>query len=510
MAVSVQYAGFSGTRELDSFRMLNVARGLDDFKQALDFFDVGSQNFLYADIRGNTAHFATGEQPLREDLQAGRVNGNPPYLVRNGTGGNEWLPVRNKQPGQALPYEVLPFNEMPQVVNPSAGFVINSNNDPAGTTLDNNPLNQMRPGGGIYYLTHTYDNGNRGGRITDMVRADIRKGRITTEDTRNRQADVTLLDAQFFTPYITAAFDRARRSSTPELTALGKDRRVAEAIQRLSTWDFTTPTGIREGFDASDDNGRLGNPSQKEISASVAATIFAVWRGQYIDNVIDERLTPLEVPLPGGAESVKALKQLLDTFDSHRGVGASGLDFYAVPGVQNAADRRDVLLLKSLADALDRLAGDPFAPAFNRSTDQDTYRWGKLHRIVFDGLPIPAVYSVPTVNGPFKQPLAGLPGIPVDGGLATVDFSSHNPRGASVNDFMFVSGPNNRYVGQATLFGMQGRTSLPGGTSEKVGDRFRLNLLGGWLTNETFPSRLYPTDLIGAIDSVTFFTPARR
>ena len=317
-AVSVQYAGFSGTRELDSFRMLNVARGLDDFKQALNFFDVGSQNFLYADIRGNIAHFTTGELPLREDLQAGRVNGNPPYLVRNGTGGNEWLPVRNKQPGQALPYEVLPFNEMPQVVNPSAGFVINSNNDPAGTTLDNNPLNQMRPGGGIYYLTHTYDNGNRGGRVTDMVRADIRKGRITTEDTRNQQADVTLLDAQFFTPYITAAFDRARRSSTPELNALGKDPRVAEAVQRLSTWDFTTPTGIREGFDASDDNGRLGNPSQKEISASVAATIFAVWRGQYIDNVIDERLTPLNVPLPGGPESVKALKQLLDTFDSRR------------------------------------------------------------------------------------------------------------------------------------------------------------------------------------------------
>ncbi|GAA4465427.1 penicillin acylase family protein [Phytohabitans houttuyneae] len=507
VAVSVQYAGFSGTRELDSFRMVNLARGLDDFKQALSFFDVGSQNFFYADIRGTIAHFTTGEAPLREDLQAGRVDGNPPYLVRDGTGGNEWLPARTKQPGQALPYEVIPFNEMPQVVNPPAGFVINSNNDPAGTTLDNDPLNQTRPGGGIYYLTHTYDNGSRGGRVTDMVRADIRKGRVTAEDTRDRQADVTLLDAQFFTPYITAAFDRARHSATPELNALAGDSRIAEAVQRLSAWDRTTPTGIREGFDASDDNGRLGGPSQKEIDASVAATIFAVWRGQYIDNVIDERLRPLELPLPGGPESVRALKQLLDTFDSRRGVGASGLDFYAVPGVPDAADRRDVLLLRSLADALDRLAGDPFAPAFHRSTDQDTYRWGKLHRIVFDGLPVPAVYSVPTVDGPFAQPLTGLPGLPVDGGFQTVDASAHNPRAASVNDFMFVSGPTNRYVGQATPLGMRGRTSLPGGTSEQIGDKFRLNLLGGWLTNENFPSRLHPTDLIGATDSVTFFTP---
>lgn len=228
------------------------------------------------------------------------------------------------------------------------------------------------------------------------------------------------------------------------------------------------------------------------------ATIFAVWRGQYIGNVIDERLAPLDVPLPGGPDSVKTLKRLLNTFDSRRGVGVSGLDFYAVPGVTDAADRRDVLLLQSLADALDRLAGDPFAAAFHRSTDQDAYRWGKLHRIVFDGLPVPAVYSVPTANRPFPQPLAGLPGIPTDGGFQAVDASSHNPRAASVNDFMFVAGPTSRYVGQGTPLGMRGRTSLPGGTSERVGDRFRLNLLGGWLTNDTFPSRLYPSDLAGA------------
>ena len=61
----------------------------------------------------------------------------------------------------------------------------------------------MRPGGGIYYLTHTYDNGNRGGRVTDMVRADIPQGpHHRRRHPHTGRPTSTLLDAQFFTPYI--------------------------------------------------------------------------------------------------------------------------------------------------------------------------------------------------------------------------------------------------------------------------------------------------------------------
>src|SRR5213079_1889107 len=97
-----------------------------------------------------TAYFTSGEVPVREDLQAGTVSGAPPWLVRNGQGGNEWLPVTNRQPHQASAYEILPFAEMPQIQNPPAGYFVNGNNDPAGVTRDNNPLNQLRPGGGLY------------------------------------------------------------------------------------------------------------------------------------------------------------------------------------------------------------------------------------------------------------------------------------------------------------------------------------------------------------------------
>jgi penicillin G amidase len=506
-ALSVQYTGFSATRELDTFRLFDTARDLSDFKRALTYFDVGSQNWAYADVRGNIAYFTSAEMPLREDLQAGRVDGLPPWFLRDGTGGNEWLPAgASRLPGQAVPYRILPPAEMPSVVNPKAGFFVNANNDPAGTTLDNNPLNQVRPGGGIYYLNVGYD-GFRGGRITDMVRAALASGRrLTTADVAAQQADVTLLDAQFFTPYIVSALSRAQASDTPALAALADDARVVEAVGRLAGWDHTTPTGIPEGYDAADVDGRLGTPSAGEVASSVAATIYSVWRGQYVRNVIDEHLAPYPVPTPGAAEAMKAVQTLLLRFDSRRGVGVSGLDFYAVPGVSDPADRRDVLLLRSVADALDLLAGPAFAPAFGGSTDQSAYRWGKLHRVTFDAV-LGEPWSIPPAGGAWPAPLPGLSGVPTDGGFGVVDASSHNVRADAVDEFTFGGGPVRRFVAQPVGATMRARSSLPGGTSETLGSRFYANLLPRWLTNETYPVRLRLIDLVTGIHSVTIYTP---
>ena len=306
--------------------------------------------------------------------------------------------------------------------------------------------------------------------------------------------------------YLISALDRARKSRLPALAALGDDARVVEAVRRLDHWDRTTPTGIQEGYDASDEVGRLGRPSHREVDNSVAATIYSVWRGQYVKNVIDAHLAPYDVPAPGSDEAMKAIKTLLLRFDSRHGVGVSGLDFYAVPGVADPADRRDILLLSSLAGALDLLAGDAFAPAFGRSTRQDDYRWGKLHRVSFDAV-LGAPWSIPPAGGAFPAPLPGLAGVPTDGGFNTVDASSHNARADSVNEFMFGGGPVRRFVASPTGLGMHADSALPGGTSENLGSAYYLNLLPRWLTNETYPVRLRPVDLVGAVDSVTRYVP---
>ncbi len=211
--------------------------------------------------------------------------------------------------------------------------------------------------------------------------------------------------------------------------------------------------------------------------------------------MIDARLAPFGVPVPDGQLSLTALKQLLETFEQAQGVGASGIDFFAVEGVPDAADRRDVLLLRSLDGALDKLAGPDFQAAFGGSTDQDDYRWGRLHRVVMDH-PLDGALNIPPAAGAFPPPLADLPGIPTDGGFDTVDASSHDARADASNDFMFGSGPANRFVGEPRAPGrVEAESSLPGGTSGVPGEQFYVNLLPRWLTNDTFPLRQDVDDL---------------
>ncbi|MEO8034690.1 MAG: penicillin acylase family protein [Acidobacteriota bacterium] len=486
-AVSVQYVGFYPTHELDAFNLLDDAHTPDQFKAALQFFDVGSQNWVYGDVDGNIAYFTSGEMPVREDLQAGKVAGLPPYFIRNGTGGNEWLAVAHPQPNQALPYEILPYAEMPQLLNPSNGWFVNANNDPTGNSLDNDPLNTNRPGGGIYYLNPSYD-GFRAGRITQLVRSKLASGKMSFDDMKAIQADTVLLDAEVFVPYITKALSNAQAAGAdPNLAALGASPAIVAAVGRLSKWDFSTPTGLAEGYDASRLRAPGTQPAQAQIDNSVAASVYAAWRSRFLANTIDGVLGALTMPLPPAQQALASMRYHLEHFATNGGKGASGISFFNVTGVTDAGVRRDLILLKSVADGLTMLSSDAFASAFNKSTNFSDYRWGKLHRVTFNHLMGP-LFSVAAPYG--KPPLPtvlGLSGLSVDGGFATVDAATHNVRATTPDGFAFGSGPNRRYVGELSPAAIRGQSSLPGGVSGYPGSALSTNLLMLWLVNDTYP-----------------------
>ena len=513
VALSVAYTGFSPTREIAAFRAFNLAGGLEDFVGGLQSFDVGSQNWAYIDTRGNIAYFTSAEAPLREDLQAEEVNGLPPFFIRYGQGGNDWIPLAPRPPDQAVPFEILPFEEMPQIINPPVGYFINANNDPTGLSRDNDPLNQFRPGGGIYYLNPGYDTGIRAERIKQLLEERLAAGPVDAADMKGIQADVGLLDAQVFVPLILHAFENAGEpEAEPKLIALAGNPRVREAVSRLEAWDYSTPTGIFEGYDAGDQDGVLTPPSPEEVAHSVAATLYAVWRSEIIANTIDRTLQSLGLPSPRNRrEVITALRNLFDSFPQRQGYGASGLNFFQVPGVDDPAARRDIILLGSLSEALDHLAGEDFAPAFGRSTAQADYRWGLLHRLLLDH-PLGSPFSIPPAGGAFPPPLPSLPGIPIDGGFETVDAATHDLRGAGSDGFVFDSGPTRRHVGQvrSPLRGISGQASLPGGESGVLGDPLYANLLPRWLTNETHPLRQRLPELLRSIAEITLFRPPRR
>jgi penicillin amidase len=494
VALSVQYTGFSATHEVAAFLKIDRASNLQEFIEALQFIDFGSQNFVYGDDRGNIAYFTSAEMPVREDLQAGVVEGAPPWFIRNGQGGNEWLPVQHPQPHQALPYEILPFEEMPMIINPPAGWLVNANNDPAGLTLDNNPLNQLRPEGGIFYLAYAWDRGFRAGRVTERIRQALDHGnrRLSFKKMQKIQADVVLRDAEYFAPWIARAYDAAQADdANPTLAALAADPAVAEALGRLAVWDYSTPSGLSEGWDAGKPAGV--EPSQASIDNSVAAAIYAVWRSRFIANTVDATLGQIGLPVPNSEEVLTALRSALDNFAVNGGSGFSGLNFFNVPGIDDADVRRDIIMLQSLQEALELMAGEDFAGAFDRTTDQDDYRWGKLHRIVF-AHPLGEPFSIPPAGGEFPAALPGLNGIPTDGGFQTVDAASHDVRGTGDNGFMFDLGPVRRFVSEQGHGRARTESIWPGGTSGVLGSPFYYQFLSTWLQNRAIPLSLNGKD----------------
>lgn len=494
-ALTVQYTGWGPTFELSAFRAWARARSMEEFELGLRDFAFGSQNFLYADIEGNIAYFIGGEMPLRADLQNQLTadGGRPPWFIRDGSGAlnHEWLIDPDPQPGQATPYQLIPRGEMPQVINPPWGYVANANNDPVGTSLDGNPLSQLRPGGnGIYYLNTNYSD-LRMGRVDRELQDLVARGNVTMDDMKALQANSNLLDAELLLPFLLQAFENATaEGAAAPLAAIAADPRVQEAMGRLAGWDFSTPTGLPGGFDPGGDPSGNGVPSEAQIAHSISATIYSVWRGEVISNTIDATLTAVGLAdqRPGSKLAWRALVNQLRLFPVTQGVAASGLTFFNVPGAPGLApaDARDTVLLASLQGALDRLAGEPFATAFNFSEDQNDYRWGKLHRVVFDHPLNSAPFNIPSAGG-FSNVAPGLAGVARAGGFEAVDASSHNSRARSENAFTFGAGAARRGVALLTPEGPQAEEIIPGGRSGVFLSPFYANQLRLWLVNDYLP-----------------------
>jgi penicillin amidase len=493
--LSIAYTGFSPTMELKAFKLINRANNLTDFQNALTYFHVGSQNFAYADTAGNIAYFTSAENPIRQDLQedGGPGGGIPPWLVRDGSGAlhHDWLPVEHPQPNQALPFEVMPQSEMPHIINPSAGFFANSNNDPIGILANNNPLGMQRPGGGIYYLNYNYDV-YRLTRISKLLSSMIASGhKITPTDIQNVQLNRQPADAELVLPYLLTAYTNAQNSSWAQLSQLAADPGVVSAMSYLNGWNLATPTGISQGYDASsvvDNPLGLYVPADYGQGADVAATLYYLWRSNAIKNIEDTTLTNLGLGsyLPDDETAWTSVKFLLDAFPQLGGNGLSGVNFFAVSGAPDAGSARDYLLLKSLKDALTQASSDAFAAAFNNSTDVSTYHWGLLHRFVLEH-PLGGPFNIPGAGSPypFTDLSANLPGLSRDSGWETVNPGGGTLRVSGINDFMFsgATAPGRRFVGEMSL-PINAVEVIPGGNSAVLGSPNYADQLPLWLVGQ--------------------------
>ncbi len=100
-------------QEFEAFFLLNRAKNWQDFQNSLKTYGGASQNFIYADVKGNIGWIAAGRVPIRR-------TGNGSFPYDGSTTAGDWTGI-------------IPFNELPMLYNPPSGFIVTANQRIVGT-----------------------------------------------------------------------------------------------------------------------------------------------------------------------------------------------------------------------------------------------------------------------------------------------------------------------------------------------------------------------------------------
>jgi len=167
---------------------LNRAGNWQDFLATMRFWRAPIQNVVYADDGGNIGFLTPGAIPVRRSGK-GELPGD------GASGAQDWTGT-------------IPFEDLPQALNPPAGFVANANNTVVGPDYP-------------HYIGSGYDEPYRARRIVEMLGAD---GPVTVDRSRAMQADTLTLEAQDLLPLMTGIEP--------------VNGRMAAALARLRGWDM--------------------------------------------------------------------------------------------------------------------------------------------------------------------------------------------------------------------------------------------------------------------------------
>ena len=125
---AIRYGGMGNLGQLDAYYRLNKASNLAEWEEILARLDIPSTNFIYADKAGNIAYIynaALPDRPAEVDGKRidwrGMLDGSNPALLTRGT---------------------VDYDALPRYLNPSSGWLYNSNNEPytaAGSGDDLSP-----------------------------------------------------------------------------------------------------------------------------------------------------------------------------------------------------------------------------------------------------------------------------------------------------------------------------------------------------------------------------------
>lgn len=487
-AISIKWTGLEPSTELAAITSLVRAKNVDEARQALQKFGVGAQNWMLGDTNGDIAWTSHAIVPTRDrrafQWDAATYTGTLPCLVLPGDGTAEWTGT-------------LPDDLVPTAKDPDKGYLATANNDPIGTTVDNDPSNDTLPDGTPMYLACTFDIGFREGRIQERIEGHAAP--LAVADLQDIQADHRSSLGARLAPLFAASIARAeaekkKPGTHPDLTSIVADPRydstdMATITDLFTSWqknDFIADSGVDP-----DTNAPYPSSGAHAVEATNAAAslIFEAWVPRVMNHVFDDELGKMNATIDEYMRG-RALLHLFEsdphdlaTFDPTTGDSAIWDDM-TTPAVET----RDAVTMLGLLDALDWIKKSV-------GSDLKSNRWGSVHVIRFASLnPLYGNLSIPQMNDKTYPN-----GFPRHGDLYNVDacdFTLPTPKGAY--DFTYSEGPSQRFVANLDPAGIQAENALPGGEVWDDKSTHFQDEAAYWKKNATHPIPFLLADVIAA------------
>jgi len=208
--VAFRYAGMGEIRQIDQYYRMNRARTFDEWWSAMEMQALPSINFVYADRTGRIAYLYNAALPRRVPGPdwSGDLPGDRPELV--------WS-------------ETLPLAELPHVIDPPSGFVVNCNHTPFRATAEGEgPRAEDFPERLGIETRMT----NRGWRALELWGADPS---ITAAEFRAYKYDKRYSERSDVRAFVDALVS----------LDVADDPRLLAAQQLLANWSFDTEIGNR-------------------------------------------------------------------------------------------------------------------------------------------------------------------------------------------------------------------------------------------------------------------------
>jgi penicillin G amidase len=147
--VALRYTGSDTGSLVRSLVLLNQAGNWTEFRDALRFWDIPAQNFVYADVDGNIGYQMPGNVPIRAPGDDGR-------LPKDGT-------------SDALAWQgYIPFDDLPRIFNPARDYIATANQAIVPLSYYAR-LEESLGADASYLISYDFAYGQRGQRIVSLM-----------------------------------------------------------------------------------------------------------------------------------------------------------------------------------------------------------------------------------------------------------------------------------------------------------------------------------------------------